>query len=242
MLRPYGRTVRRLEASATNSRLFRGGFPREGLGLFHKLRESGHVLDRHVREDFAINGNAGGLQAMNELPVGQTILASGSADTLNPQAPVLALFHAAIAFCVAIRAIGGFLCGLVELTFGEEETFRPLEILLTPSPALGAAFYAWHGFSPSYAGNETGCGETRGCASSNGFVFRVIGCRTLRLRRRKAAPTTAELKLGATAPRTGRNGRAGPRGQRLARFAEQCSAVLVGPRKLSPTKVSFPAD
>jgi hypothetical protein len=39
---------------------------------------------------------------------------------------------------------------LVELALGEEETFRPLEILLTPSPALGAAFYAWHGFSPSF--------------------------------------------------------------------------------------------
>jgi hypothetical protein len=35
---------------------------------------------------------------------------------------------------------------LVKLALCEEEAFGPFEILLAPSPALCAAFYAWHGF------------------------------------------------------------------------------------------------
>jgi len=47
---------------------------------------------------------------------------------------------------VTIRAICRFLCGLIELARGEKKTLRPFEIFLTPCTALGAAFYASHGF------------------------------------------------------------------------------------------------
>src|SRR5208283_72740 len=130
-------------------RLLGGGFGGEGLGLFRKLGEPRHVFHSHIREHLTVNRNTRSFQTVNQLTVGDAILASGGADTLNPQAAILALFHAAIAFCVAIRTIGGFLCRLVELALGEKEALGPLEILLTPSPAFCAAFYAWHGFSPS---------------------------------------------------------------------------------------------
>src|SRR5208283_420289 len=97
---------------------------------------------------------------MNESAIGQAILASGCADALNPQAAILALFHAAVALGVAIGAIGGFLSGLVQLALGEEEAFGAFEVLFAPSPALGAAFYAWHGFSP-FCCRRSGGSEVR---------------------------------------------------------------------------------
>jgi hypothetical protein len=98
---------------------------------------------------------------MNELAVGQAVLARGGADTLNPEAAVLALFDASVALGITIGAIRRFLRGLIELALGEKEAFGPLEILLTPSPAFCAAFYAWHGFSPSFKGNERVAARTR---------------------------------------------------------------------------------
>src|SRR5262249_12661824 len=47
------------------------------------------------------------------------------------------------------------------LAFGEEEALGPSEILLAPCPALGAAFYAWHGFAPLVFGKQDGCGQTQ---------------------------------------------------------------------------------
>ena len=130
--------------------LFCRGLGRERFGLFGELREAGGVLHGNVRQDFAIEGNARGLQAMDQLALGDAVLASSSADALNPQAAVLTLFYTAIALCVAIGAIGRFLRGLIQLALCEEKTFCPLEILLTPSPAFCAAFYAWHGFAPFF--------------------------------------------------------------------------------------------
>jgi hypothetical protein len=83
---------------------------------------------------------------MDQLAVSDTVLPSGGADALNPQAAVLTLFDTAIAERIAIGAIGSFLRGLVQLALGEEKTFGPLEILLAPCTALGTAFYASHGF------------------------------------------------------------------------------------------------
>src|SRR6267143_598054 len=83
---------------------------------------------------------------MNQLAVGQAVVSCGGPDALNPELAILALFDAAVALGVAIGAIRGLLCGLVELALGEEKAFCPLEVLLAPCTALGAAFYACHGF------------------------------------------------------------------------------------------------
>src|SRR5260370_13501747 len=120
----------------------RGG----GLGFGRKLREAGGVLHRDVREDFAVERDARGFQPVNQLAVGQAVQPRSGADALNPQAAIMALLGTAVAEGIAIGAIGRFLSGLIQLALGEEKAFGPLEVLLAPRPALGAAFYACHGF------------------------------------------------------------------------------------------------
>src|ERR1700756_4680799 len=83
---------------------------------------------------------------MNELAVGESVLAGCGADALNPEFAIFAFLDATIAESVAIGAVGGFLRGLVELALCEKKAFCALEILLTTSAAFCAAFYACHGF------------------------------------------------------------------------------------------------
>src|SRR5260370_39246702 len=92
---------------------------------------------------------------------------------MNPEVAILALFDAAVALGVTVGAIGGFLCGLVELALGEEKAFCPLEVFLAPCPALGAAFYACHGFL-LLGGKQNGLRRrAEKHASRNGFVSGV---------------------------------------------------------------------
>jgi len=85
---------------------------------------------------------------VNQLAVGQAVVAGGGADALDPQFAIFALFDAAVALGVAVGAIGGFLRGLVELALGEEKAFCPPEILLSPSPGrLVPRFTRAMGFS-----------------------------------------------------------------------------------------------
>src|SRR5579859_1225618 len=141
-----------------------GSLGREGLGLFGDLREAGGVFHGNVSQDFAVEGDARGLQAMDQLAIGDAVLASSGSNTLNPQAAILPFLYAAIAKCVAIRSIGRFLRGLVELALGEEKSLGPLEVLLTPGPAFSAAFYAWHGFAPLVFRETKQVAERRGNA------------------------------------------------------------------------------
>src|SRR5207253_3627229 len=43
------------------------GFFRGGLGFFRDLREAGSVLDRDVREDFAVERDTRGFEAVNQI-------------------------------------------------------------------------------------------------------------------------------------------------------------------------------
>ena len=52
--------------------------------------------NRHVRENFAVEINAGHLEAVDQLVVGDAVIASGGADALNPQRAVVALADSAI--------------------------------------------------------------------------------------------------------------------------------------------------
>src|SRR5713101_6422343 len=155
---------------------FRLGWRRWGdLCINRKLREAGGVLHRDVREDFAVERDACGFQAVNQLAVGQAVQPRGGADALDPQAAILALLGAAVAESIAIGAIGRFLGGLIQLALGEEKAFGPLEILLAPSPALGAAFYACHGFL-LFLGKQDRLREREKHAYSNGFVSEWCVC------------------------------------------------------------------
>src|SRR2546423_1577394 len=87
------------------------------------FRDPWGVVHRNVREDLAVERDAGNFQAVNQLAIGQAIVPSGCSYALDPELAILALFDAAIALGVAIGAIGGFLRGLVELALGEEKAF-----------------------------------------------------------------------------------------------------------------------
>src|SRR6516165_3906223 len=143
-----GRTLNQNDKSVATAqlRLLSGGPLREGLSPLDELCETSGVAYGHVCQNFAVDRDAGCLQTVDQLAVGDTVETGGGTDALNPQAAVFAFLDATIALGIAIRTIGGFLSGLVELALCEEEAFGPLEILLAPSPALCAAFYAWHGF------------------------------------------------------------------------------------------------
>src|ERR1700730_3549989 len=107
---------------------------------------------------------------MNQLPVSDAVQPCGGADALDPQSPILAFFYAAIAERIAVGAISGFLCGLVQLALCEKKTFCALEILLPPRTAFSAAFYACLlGFS-LMKWETTGCTDTWKHAYGNGFV------------------------------------------------------------------------
>jgi len=81
----------------------------------------GRVFHRDVSENLAVEFDSGRFEAVNQLAVSEAVQAGSRADALNPEAAILALLDAAIAEGVTIRAIRGFLRGLVQLAFGEEK-------------------------------------------------------------------------------------------------------------------------
>src|SRR5215469_14207066 len=125
---------------------FLGRPRREGLGPLDELRKTCGVAHGHVRQNLAVDRDSGRLQAVDQLAVGDAVQTGSGTDALNPQTAVLPLPDTAVALRITLRAISRFLGGLVKLALCEEEAFGPFEILLAPSPALRAAFYACHGF------------------------------------------------------------------------------------------------
>src|SRR4051812_11643575 len=86
---PSSRTsVRRLTAKLLYQRL---------LGLADQLREGRRLLAGQVREHLAVDLDAGLLDAVHELRVGETVLTHAGIDALDPQAAEIALLGAAVA-------------------------------------------------------------------------------------------------------------------------------------------------
>src|SRR5215208_6380276 len=71
------------------------------------------VADGDVREDLAVELDAGELEAVHELAVAQAVLARGGVDARDPEAPEVALAVAAIAVRVRVRLHHRFLGALV---------------------------------------------------------------------------------------------------------------------------------
>ena len=65
----------------------------------------------HIRENLAVEINAGHLEAVDQLVVGDAVIASGGADTLNPQRAVVALARTSVAIGISQRTIDGFFRG-----------------------------------------------------------------------------------------------------------------------------------
>src|SRR5260370_40921527 len=94
-----------------------------------------------MRRALPVASEARGFQAVNQLAVGQAVLAGGGADALNPQAALLELLDAAGGLGVAIGAIGGFLPGMVETNLWGGKSFFTFLVLFMPLPAPGNPFY-----------------------------------------------------------------------------------------------------
>ena len=58
---------------------------RAALAVAHQLLESGIVLQRDIRQNLAVQVQAGGLQAVQELAVGNAGGAAGRVDAHDPQ-------------------------------------------------------------------------------------------------------------------------------------------------------------
>ena len=71
----------------------------------HNFLESLGVVHREVSENLAVHLNTLSVALTHKLGIGQTVHASGSVDTLNPQATVVPL----LLFAVAIGELQTFL-------------------------------------------------------------------------------------------------------------------------------------
>src|SRR3954452_17097280 len=71
------------------------------------------VADRDVREDLAVELDAGELEAVHERAVAHAVLAGGGVDAGDPQAPEVALAVAPVAVRVGVRLHDRFLGALV---------------------------------------------------------------------------------------------------------------------------------
>ena len=88
------------------------------------------MVQRQVGEALAIQSDAGGLQAVDQLTVGQAVQARGGVDAHDPQAAEVALLAAAAGVGVVQRLVDGLLGGLIQLALGGVEPLRALQQLL----------------------------------------------------------------------------------------------------------------
>src|SRR4029079_15294908 len=89
---------------------------------------------------------AGGLQAANQLRVGDPVLARGGVDSYHPQAAEVALLVLAADVGVLGGGIDRLFRGAIELALGLVEAFRTCQQLLALGAADGSSLYAWHVF------------------------------------------------------------------------------------------------
>ena len=85
------------------------------LGLLGQRRERRRAGDRQLREALAIERDAGVLQAVDQLAVGQAVLARRGVDADDPQAAEVALLAAAADEGVLERGVDRFLRGAIQL-------------------------------------------------------------------------------------------------------------------------------
>ena len=100
-----------------------------GLGLVHQIGKPGGVLDGDVGEDFAVQFNAGLLEAVDELRIAEVVQLGGGGDADNPERTELALLLLAAGVGKLQAALDGFLGCLVELGLRKEVSTSSLKNL-----------------------------------------------------------------------------------------------------------------
>src|ERR1700733_13475603 len=81
---------------------------------------------------------------MNQLAVGDAVVAGGCADTLNPQRAVVAFADPAVTVGVPQRAVHRFFCRPIEFSLGEEKTLGVLQQLFAAGAPFGSTFNSRH--------------------------------------------------------------------------------------------------
>src|SRR5215469_15111442 len=105
-------------------------------------------MQRHIRQNLAVQIQPGGLQAVQELAIGNARVAAGSVDAHDPQRAVLALLVLSAYVGELQAALDRFLRGAMQLALGEKITRRQLQRLFPGSPAVGTTFNSRHVSSP----------------------------------------------------------------------------------------------
>ena len=97
---------------------------------FERLR----VVHREVGEDLAVQTDVLLCELAHELGIGDTVLACGSVDPLDPKGAEIALLGLAVTISVGQTFLVGVLCYGPDILSGEEITASSLENLLAASP------------------------------------------------------------------------------------------------------------
>src|SRR6185295_13919514 len=116
-------TRRRPRESGFRVRLSGRGLP----GFLGKTSERLGVADGDVRQDLAVELDAGRLQAVHELAVRHALLARGGVDPHDPEATEVALLVAPVAVRVRIRLEQRLLGALVARVRLAAEPLGPLQ-------------------------------------------------------------------------------------------------------------------
>jgi cysteine synthase A len=82
---------------------------RSALGLVDQRLEGVRLVDREIRQDLAVDFDAGLVQTVDEAAVGQAVLAGGRVDALDPERTEVAL----LGLAVAVGVLAGLLDGLL---------------------------------------------------------------------------------------------------------------------------------
>src|SRR5947207_14756180 len=115
------------------------------------LRDGGErsgAADRELGEALAIERDAGVLQAVDQLPVREPVLARRRVDADDPQAAEIALLPAAADERVLQRGVDRFFRGAIELALVGVVALRQPEQLLALGAADRASLHSRHSFAP----------------------------------------------------------------------------------------------
>src|SRR5262249_14756270 len=114
------------------------------LGLLRDRGERGGAADGELGEALAIERDAGALEAVNQLPVGEPVLARRGIDADDPQPAEIALLPAAADEGVLQRGIDRLLCSPIELALVGVVALRQPQQLLPLGAADRSSFYTRH--------------------------------------------------------------------------------------------------
>src|SRR5581483_1629304 len=109
-----------------------------------QLAESRFIVQRHFRQNLAIQFQTRRLQTVQELAVAHARLAASRVDAHDPQRTIFALLVLPPDVGEFETALYRFLRGAIQFALCEEVTGRQLQRLFPACPAVCTTFNSWH--------------------------------------------------------------------------------------------------